>query len=87
MKSERELWSLLEFLEKVASEKDPRKDPCEVCIDCREAGQPLDTQHFNHMTLVRDVGLNGIDQWIECLKWILEIRRGKYRQIKRRFQP
>jgi len=86
MKSEEELRSLLEFLEKTASERDPVRYPCEVCVDCREMEWSLSTRHLTHTTIMQDHDHGGVDEWIKCLRLVLEVKEDRDKQAKHRFR-
>jgi len=86
MKSEEELRSLLEFLEEVASDRKSVRYACEVCVDCREV-EWLSEQHFDHVTVAQSFDLSDVDEWIKCLRWVLEIKQDRDRRAKHLFQP
>jgi len=75
MKKEKDLEQLLEFLEECVEEEDVIRRPYEVCIDCREVatlGQMMRSNHEGHTFVFQDIDHAGVDEWIKCLKWVLE---------------
>jgi len=75
MRKEKDLERLLAFLEEcVQGEEDKIKYPYEVCVDCREAARLGDIRpnHEGHRVIVQTVCHSGVDEWIRCLRWILE---------------
>jgi len=89
MKSEEELRSLLEFLEKIASETDHIRDSYEVCIDCRETEDGTldwDRRHSSHTSVHHCFEHAGVDEWLRCLRWVLEVKEDRDKQAKHRFR-
>ena len=75
MKKEKDLEQLLEFLEECIENEDVIKNPYEVCIDCREVatlGEILRSNHKGHTFVFQTIDHAGVDEWIKCLKWVLE---------------
>jgi len=75
MRKEKDLEQLLEFLEKCIENEDVIKNPYEVCINCREVatlGEMLRSNHEGHTFVFQTIDHAGVDEWIKCLKWVLE---------------
>lgn len=76
----KEIESLIAYLEDVAKKQHERKEPdCYypywVCIDCREVFED-NAEHKGHTVVLQDMDHSGVSEWIKCLRWMKEKKNG-----------